>query len=401
MITDPTRPHQTPVSSYLYVNGKLWLMSVDFVLPHGVAPADGADLGMLIVAERFSAREKTRLSEILLLDGMRISAVTDGTPVTAPHQDAIMLNGVDRPIASLSWPLPRPGNSALRSIALPLASVLLIAIGAFLYGVLSTARMARGLETALIAAQAADRTKAEFIATLSHELRTPMNGVIGMLQILETTELTEFQQDCVKVASQSADAQLVLIEHLLSFRAMKATDADMKLQPVNACTLLDDIAAQFIPDAEAKGLRISIGSQVETDTDTEMLGHAVELRQVVMNLIDNAIKFTPRGEVTLHARLHPENGGFRLRIQVDDTVPGIPESLRERVFDSFLQLDSSAARSASGVGLGLAIARKLARQMGGELFCTASDTAGGARFVLDVPLRSGAAGRAQGLQKAA
>ena len=237
-------------------------------------------------------------------------------------------------------------------------------------------------------ALAADRAKSEFLTTVSHELRTPMNGVLGVAQILETTELDEDQAELVGVLKASAEGQMALIEELLAFGEVEAGALHLSEEAARLPALLGEAMAPARAAASAKGLRL--GLAVSEDAPAIVVDPK-RLRQVVVNLVGNAVKFTDGGSVAVSAELDPRGEeGARLRIAVADTGPGIAPEQHERVFERFTQVDGSTSRAKGGTGLGLAICRAIAREMGGDVVLH-SVPGEGSTFTLDVPVRLAAA----------
>lgn len=230
------------------------------------------------------------------------------------------------------------------------------------------------------AAVESSRLKSEFLANVSHELRTPMNGVLGMLTVLDDTRLTAEQREYAENARRSAEFLLGLINDILDFSSIEAgrltiTPGDFSLRTV-ASDVLDLLAER----AEAKGLEVAC--LVDPATPDFVRADSLRLRQVLTNLVGNAIKFTDQGEVTL--RVKPGAPGV-IRFEVQDTGPGITEDERKRLFQPFTQVDGSSTRRHGGSGLGLVIARQLAEAMQGEIGLESS-AGRGSTFWFTVPV---------------
>ena len=240
-------------------------------------------------------------------------------------------------------------------------------------------------------ALAADRAKSEFLTTVSHELRTPMNGIMGVAQILETTALDEDQAELVGVLMGSAEGQMALIEELLSFGEIEAGALRLGEELVELGELLREATGMARMAASAKGLALEV--QAPEDVPA-LLADAGRLRQVIVNLAGNAVKFTEEGRVRVTAELAPDGAGAgRLRVTVADTGPGIAPEEHARVFERFHQVDGSTSRAKGGTGLGLAICRAIAREMGGDVVLR-SAPGEGSTFTLDVPVRLAATAEA-------
>jgi signal transduction histidine kinase len=370
-------PHATPVSTFAWVGGEFWLLSAGWVTPHESALDPDAPLALLVGAQRMDAAWAGSLAEAFLLDGVQIAA----EPVQG--FEALALGGLDGPVAQILWTAPQPGPRALKTVALPVILALAIVTVALGLGALSASHLAGRLETALIAAQAADRTKAEFIARLGHELRTPMNGIVGMLELLRVTGLDSEQAEFVEVALASSETQVEMIDHLLAIGRMESGQMTLSITPFVPEDLLEEVVALIAPSARDKGLDLSLS--VAGQGGTALLGDRLAIRQIAVNLIGNAVKFTPQGHVAVHLSTEPALTGAQLRLSVTDTGPGVPPTDRDRIFEAFVQGDGSATRSAGGAGLGLSIARRLATQMGGTLGVDDAP-GGGAVFTFEVTL---------------
>ncbi len=256
----------------------------------------------------------------------------------------------------------------------------IVVLPVFFLGVLRRLTQVSELKIELAQSRLADKAKDQFLATMSHEIRTPMNGVLGMAETLAATELDPQQREHLHIITRSVESLLNIINDILDYSKITSSTLALESVPVDLEQVLGDIHALLRTAADNQGIELVL--DVEPSARGHYLGDPTRIRQIALNLVGNAIKFTQRGGVRVTCRAGDFADGCNLELKIRDSGIGIPADRLGAIFRQFEQADNSTTRRYGGTGLGLAISRQLARMMGGDIVVKSSESKGSTFTVL-------------------
>ncbi|MDR7116032.1 ATP-binding protein [Caulobacter sp. BE254] len=346
------------------------------------ARQQAASPAIAVTARRVSTAYTRGLQKDLGIEGLVLVAESKASDHSVPLHD---ING--QPIGGFAWPARDPGMSLLKAgapwIVLVFAALVVAALILFLR-VTDTLNKLSASRSALIAAkeeaEAANAAKTQFLANMSHEIRTPLNGVLGMTQVMQADQLPDRQRDRLDVIHHSGQALLALLNDILDMARLESGGVRLRAEPFDLEILVEATCALFSGAAANKGIALTFA--VAPGCEGAWIGDPIRLRQVLGNLVANAVKFTHHGSVRIEV-LASDTG---LRFEVRDTGVGIAPEHRPRLFKIFSQIDGSSTRAHEGSGLGLAISHDVVALMGGVIGVDSTPGAG-STFHFDVPLR--------------
>ena len=345
------------VSRFARIDGQTWLLAITRVMPYEGLPAGvtDEDLPRHLFGMKIDDTLMSELGAQFLVDDLALAQ----EPV--PGMSSLPL-GDDSGFGGYAvWAPDHPGGVILERIAIPL----ILALGIIALVSLHVVRSAVRLERAVDAARAADCFKTEFVANISHELRTPMNGILGMGQLIQNMELEPKLAKMMGVLMTSARSQMVLIEGLLDIARIESGKRELDRSPFDPVAVLNEVRDMMALKADEKGLAFNV--EAPAGLNIHVLGDKGCYKQVLTNLIGNAIKFTQQGQVTVRMRPTVRLDQMHIALEVVDTGPGIDPKNHRLIFERFEQVDGGMTRGIRGTGLGLAITRSLVDLMGGKL----------------------------------
>jgi signal transduction histidine kinase len=372
------------------VDGVTYLVALAAVTPESPSVADTYDgpPAIVISAQRMDAAFIKDLADDLGLNDLVLLNHPGGAP---PN---VVLRDIDgQPFGALAWKAENPGVNLLKGVApwLLVGFLVLASAGAVLMQ--RVAEALRTLETGRVAlqaakedAEAANAAKTRFLANMSHEVRTPLNGVLGMAQVMAADTLTEPQGRRLRILEESGRSLLTLLNDILDIARLESHAVKLRAEVFDLAAMVEASCAAFSGAAAAKGLTLDV--DIAADLRGRWTGDPMRLRQVLGNLVANAVKFTDEGGVTVRVR----HSGKGLRFEVEDTGMGIAAEHVPDLFKTFSQVDTSLTRAHDGAGLGLSICRELVELMGGTIGVHSSPGLGSS-FHFVAPLTQAAAER--------
>ena len=377
------------------------IMTVGLVQPdHGNTMPTGPRTPIIVTGKMIGAPLLKTLTDRLLLSGLHIVAAKPAAGAFIP-----LSGDMAHPLAWIGWTPEKPGGYLVSTAFFPALAGVLLPFGLYFRGRQTARRLAAAIEDlsaardsaeqAKEAAEAASRIKSEFLANMSHEVRTPMNGIMGMNSLLLDTKLTEEQRRYAEIVRHSSEEMLVVLNDILDIARLEDGRIALEELDFDLGEMVEDAVALLRGKAQEKSINLCVN--IAPDARRQFHGDPLRIRQVLLNIIGNAIKFTETGGVAIDVSMgdvsmgeaSPAGGDARMRtrvlFQIQDTGIGMSETIMDRLFQKFSQADTSFTRRYGGTGLGLAISKQLVDLMEGEIRVE-SDEGEGSRFTVDIPL---------------
>jgi signal transduction histidine kinase/ActR/RegA family two-component response regulator len=366
-------------SSIIRHDGELFILTATLIQPDfGTVLPTGSRASIIVTGKAIDAAFLQAFGNRLLLRNVHL--------VAPDHRAGAYIGLSDEhggQLARISWSPEHPGADLITVAFLPILLGVSIPLALYLRGEQTARRLRATLaELALARDQAdtANRHKSQFLANMSHEIRTPLNGIMAMAQVMTLHRLAPDQSQRLSVINRSSETLLALLNDILDIAKIEAGHLELEQKAFDLGTLAEGVRALFTPIAAQKGLDFQV--DVSPEARGVWVGDEDRLRQIIANLVNNALKFTAAGHVHVRILATHEDG---LRVIVRDTGIGLPPDKLESIFDSFSQADASTARRFGGTGLGLTICRQLLEAMGGRLWAESEEGVGSV-FQLIAPL---------------